>query len=224
MTYKAVIFDLDGTLLNTLGDLTEGVNRALSRFSFPPRSKEEVRRFIGDGVKLLIKRCLPEGAGDEATVEKVLKCFDGYYSREGLTKYTEPYEGIYELLSFLESENIKLCVASNKSDAAVKTIIPFFFGDRFLCFEGTQSFDERKPKPTLVKRVLKKSEVSEGDALFVGDSEIDFKTAKNCGMDFLAVSWGFRDYEKLAALPCPFIAKTPYEAIQIIKKMGEIKI
>lgn len=220
MKYKAVIFDLDGTLLNTLGDLTDSVNRALGHYGYPPRTREEVRRFIGDGVHMLITRCLPEGVKDESTVTEVEKHFDRYYSREGLVKHTVAYDGIEALLDRLIAEGVTVSVASNKDDTAVKTIIPHFFGERFYRQEGTKSFKERKPSTVVAERATEGLSFSKEEMLFVGDTEVDMKTAAAYGIDFLAVAWGFRDFERLAELGCKHIARTPSEAEEIIFKMG----
>ena len=220
MKYKAVIFDLDGTVLNTLGDLTEGVNKALSHYSYPPRTQEEIRRFIGDGVHMLITRCLPEGVKDEETVTRVEQYFDRYYSKEGLVKYTMPYEGIESLLDAIKAAGVTICIASNKDDSAVKAIIPHFFGDRFYRQEGTRNFKERKPATVIVDRATEGLNFSKEELLFVGDTEVDMKTAAAYGIDFLAVSWGFRDFDRLVELGCEHIAKTPSEAKEIIFKMG----
>ena len=204
--YKAVIFDLDGTLLDTLEDLKNSVNYALEKNSMPKRSIEEVREFVGNGVTNLIKRAVPKETDEEAE-QKVFADFKSHYSIhcEDLTK---PYPGINDLLCELQSVGIKTAVVSNKLESAVKKLCKKYFGNGILAAAGDRADRKRKPESDSVFAVLEELSISTSEAVYVGDSEVDILTAKNSGMDCIAVSWGFRSREALVNAGAKVIVDT----------------
>ncbi len=192
---KAVIFDLDGTLLNTLDDLADSTNYALSRFGYPTRTIEEVRQFVGNGVAKLIERAIPEGKNNP-NFEKCLAIFKENYAQNMYNK-TAPYNGIIEMLSNLKSKGIKIAVVSNKFDLAVKELCKKYF-EGFIDFaagENEAQGIKKKPAPDTVISVLNEFNFASEDAVYVGDSDVDIMTAKNSKMPCISVTWGFR-YEK----------------------------
>ena len=207
---RAVIFDLDGTLLNTLSDLAASVNFALSACGYPERSIEEVRSFIGNGVIMLIHRSVPEGtnAQDEKT------CFEKFRSHylEHMDDTTAPYEGVNALLRTLSQKGIGTAVVSNKLDAAVKGLCKKYF-PLLDCAFGVNSESERKPAPVNVFRALSELGVSKEEALYVGDSEVDIQTAQNAGIDMIGVSWGYRSRKFLLSSGAKHIVDTPEEIL-----------
>lgn len=190
---KAVIFDLDGTLLNTLDDLADSTNYALSRFGYPIRTIEEVRQFVGNGVAKLIERAIPEGKNNP-NFEKCLAIFKENYAQNMYNK-TAPYNGIIEMLSNLKSKGIKIAVVSNKFDLAVKELCKKYF-EGFIDFAAGENEAQgirKKPAPDTVISVLNKFNFAPEDAVYVGDSDVDIMTAKNSKMPCISVTWGFRD-------------------------------
>lgn len=207
--YKAVIFDLDGTLLNTLDDLAASVNFALHEFGFPKRTVDEVRRFIGNGVITLMQRATPDGIDGE-TFEKCFTAFRGHYLTHMLDS-TRPYDGIAEMLAALKNAGIKTAVVSNKLHAGVVDLCKEFFGGGITCAFGVAEESERKPAPVNVFKALEALGVSKDEAVYVGDSEVDVQTAKNAGLDCIGVLWGFRDREELVESGARYIVETPDE-------------
>ncbi len=185
MKYKTVVFDLDGTLIDTLGDLTASVNFALSGFSFSSMSREDVRLRIGNGLRKLMERCLPEGT-DSATVEESMARFKEYY-KNNLLVHARPYEGIDRLLARLKESGVRLAVASNKDEPMVETLIEHFFPTVFFAKCGMTESRTPKPAPDIPEAAVGKDK----DVLFIGDSETDLETAENCGYAFLGVRWGY---------------------------------
>ncbi|MGN0468118.1 MAG: HAD family hydrolase [Acutalibacteraceae bacterium] len=214
--YKAVIFDLDGTLLNTLDDLAASVNYALKSFGFPERTIEEVRRFIGNGVVKLMQRATPDGI-DEAKFNECFEAFRTYYL-EHMTDNTAPYNGIMQLLDELKKRNIKTAVVSNKLHSGVVGLCKDFFGNSLTCAFGVENESERKPSPANVFKAFKKLGISASEAIYVGDSEVDVHTAKNSGLDCIGVTWGFRDRKELEENGAKFIVNKPMEILDIVTK------
>lgn len=213
MKYKLIIFDLDGTILDTLADLADSLNYALSSGGFPERSIDEVRRFVGNGIGKLVERGLPEGS-DRATVERVLATFKAYYGDHCADK-TAPYEGILPLLAELKEKGVKLAVVSNKADFAVQSLCAQYFGGLFDMAVGEREGICRKPAPDSVNEVIARLGVSKEVSLYVGDSEVDVQTAKNAEIDCIAVSWGFRDAELL----CQSGAKQIVSTVEQLKQL-----
>lgn len=195
MKYKIVIFDLDGTLLDTLQDLADSTNFALSYFGYPKRSVSEVRRFVGNGVKKLIERALPEGV-PTADIERVLDIFKAHYAKH-CGDHTAPYTGIIPLLDRLAEAGVPIAVVSNKIDSAVQTLCKKYFGERVPISIGERDGIRKKPYPDSVLEVLSKTGFSPADTVYIGDSEVDILTAKNAGTGLICVTWGFRDKDFL---------------------------
>lgn len=195
--FKAVIFDLDGTLVNTLDDLAFAMNEMLGHFGYPKRSKEEIETFIGNGQRMFVKRSLPEYARDEENIDVCTKYYAEKYS-ENIVKFSVAYEGIPEALANMKKAGIKLAVLSNKSDIHVQKIISELFGaDFFDLVLGAGRF-AIKPDPEAVLYISEKLGVDPAEAAFVGDSDVDIKTAHSAGMTAVWVSWGFQKRDILA--------------------------
>jgi phosphoglycolate phosphatase len=197
MTLKAVLFDLDGTLLDTLDDLTASVNHMLGRFGYPARSREFVRQAVGNGVRNLIARALPDGA-DAARAEEALAAFRAHYS-EHLDVKTAPYPGVTDLLRALKAQGVGVGVVSNKYDGAVAALCGRHFGGLVDVAAGEKPGVPRKPAPDSVLAAMRRMGAEAESALYVGDSDVDVATAHNAGLKCVAVSWGFRPRESLVA-------------------------
>lgn len=211
MKFETVIFDLDGTLLNTLTDLTNAVNHVLDQHGFPLRSSAEIRRFLGNGARNLLTRSLPEGTDDE-TVSALLEEYQIYYLQHS-EEATAPYEGIAELLEGLQKRGVKVAVVSNKGDLQVKPLaakyfpqIPIAIGER----EGIR----RKPHTDTVEEALRLLNAPLKTAALMGDSEVDGQTANNAGIPFLAAGWGFRDKEELLPFAPVLIMEHPTDLLK----------
>ena len=195
---KLILFDLDGTLLDTLEDLSEAVNHALSLRGLPIHSLDEYRRMVGHGVRNLVQQALPSGA-DDALVDAALEDFKSYYQAH-IDVHTRPYPGVPELLEDLHGRGVQLAVASNKFQEGTEYLIRRFFPDiPFVAILGNRPGAPLKPSPEIVQEVLSLSGVSAEDALLVGDSPTDMRTAANGGIEALAVGWGYRSAEELAS-------------------------
>ncbi len=190
--YETVIFDLDGTLLDTLDDLHSAVNAALGEYNLPLRSKEEVRAFIGNGIAKLIERAI--GVKDYADFDGVLWAFKGYY-KEHCRDKTAPYAGIRNLLSALKARGVKTAVVSNKADFAVKLLAEEYFDGLLLAAvgENEEAGIRKKPAPDSLLAVMEKLQADKRTTVYVGDSEVDIQTAQNALVDCLSVTWGFKD-------------------------------
>lgn len=189
--YKTIVFDLDGTLLDTLDDLTDATNAALEKLKLKTHTKEEVRGFVGNGAVNLMERA----AGEEksVTTEELVQAFNEYYSVHCEDK-TKPYEGILELLEKLKKQGIHTAVLSNKPDYAVKKLAKRYFGDllEMALGENEAAGIRKKPAPDALFAVMKACNADKASTVFVGDSEVDIQTAKNAGVDCISVSWGFK--------------------------------
>ena len=208
---KAVIFDLDGTLLNTLDDLADSTNYALSKFGYPTRTIDEVQQFVGNGVAKLIERAIPEGKNNP-NFEKCLAIFKENYAQNMYNK-TAPYNGIIEMLSNLKSKGIKIAVVSNKFDLAVKELCKKYF-EGFIDFaagENEAQGIKKKPAPDTVISVLNEFNFASEDAVYVGDSDVDIMTAKNSKMSCISVTWGFRDEKFLLENGATILINAPSE-------------
>ncbi len=208
---KTVIFDLDGTLLNTLDDLADSTNYALSKFGYPTRTIDEVRQFVGNGVAKLIERAIPEGKNNP-NFEKCLAIFKENYAQNMYNK-TAPYNGIIEMLSNLKSKGIKIAVVSNKFDLAVKELCKKYF-EGFIDFaagENEAQGIKKKPAPDTVISVLNEFNFAPEDAVYVGDSDVDIMTAKNSKMPCISVTWGFRDEKFLLKNGATILINAPSE-------------
>ena len=215
MMYNTVIFDLDGTLLNTLEDLTDSVNYALGKFGYPLRTIDEIRRFVGNGVKVLMDLAVPKGTSAEDTA-KCLEVYRKHYS-ENLQNKTGPYDGIPEMLNNLKEMGIKLAVVSNKYDSAVKALCKDYYKDYIQVAIGESQGVAKKPAPDSVFAALKELGATQEEALYVGDSDVDVHTAHNAGLKCVGVTWGFRNREILKAEGADYIIDKPEELLQYFK-------
>ena len=195
---KIVIFDLDGTLLNTIGDLADAVDYVMRSRHLPEHTNAEYRQMVGGGIKRLVERALPtELAQNEQYVEECVAQFRRYYV-DNIDRHTIPYDGIPELLHKLQDEGVMLAVASNKFQHGTDRLVAKFFGDvEFIAIEGNREGAPLKPDPEIIHTILRKAGVERSDAVMVGDSGIDIRTAAAAGIDSVGVSWGFRFAEEL---------------------------
>ena len=211
MQYINVIFDLDGTLLNTLDDLYASTNYALAQHGLPKRTKDEVREFVGNGIRNLIRLAVAPHTSSEL-IDMVHATFDEHYSTHNLVK-TAPYPGVIELVESLKSKGISCCVVSNKGDYAVQPLVQHFFPDLFDMVVGEREKDgiRRKPWPDTVLACMEAVGSSSSNSVYVGDSEVDLKTASNAGIPCISVSWGFRSEDLLLSNGATAIAHTTEE-------------
>ena len=214
MSYKAVLFDMEGTLLDTLEDLCDSTNHALAQMGYPLRGIEEIRRFIGNGAEKQIRRAVPEGTS-EGKIMETLAAFRAYYQDHCQIK-TKVYDGLLDVLSELKEKGVKMAVVSNKPDAAVKKLSREYFGDRLDYAIGPSDGVRCKPYPDMAEEALKALGVEKKDAVFVGDSEVDVQTGLNAGLDVIAVSWGFRSREVVIEAGASKIADNASELEKLI--------
>ena len=213
MTYKTYIFDLDGTLLDTLGDLAASVNYALRTHGLPEHAIDDVRRFVGNGVRRLMERAVPDGAGN-SLFEEAFATFRQYYMEHSLDT-TRPYEGIPEALAALKAHGCRLAVVSNKMMAATQALCSHFFPDTIEVAIGEHEAEgiRKKPAPDTVIAALKALGVGKEDAVYVGDSDVDIQTACNSGIPCISVLWGFRDRDFLKQHGAETFISTPSELL-----------
>lgn len=209
MKPELVIFDMDGTILDTLEDLKESLNAALAANGFPGRTTEETRRFVGNGIAKLMERAVPAGTSPEATA-RVLEDFKVHYAAH-CADHTHPYAGVLELLARLRADGILTAVVSNKADFAVQILARDYFPGLFDCVLGEKEGIAKKPAPDMVNAVLNTLGVAPAGARYVGDSEVDVETARNSGLAGVFVTWGFRSVETLRAAGAAVLAGTPEE-------------
>lgn len=196
MKYKLAIFDMDGTILDTLDDLADSVNHALTSCGLPSRTIDEVRCFVGNGIRLLIERAVPRGT-DSALVDRVFAEFKSYYKEHSAVK-TKPYDGIIDLFKYLRENGCLVTVLSNKADFAVQELCRDYFAGLTDYAAGEKEGIRRKPAPDAVLAIMKHCNVEPEDAVYIGDSEVDVETASNSGISGITVTWGFRSKEWLA--------------------------
>lgn len=214
--FNTALFDLDGTLLDTLGDLADSVNYVLSRFCFEKRTDEEVKAFIGNGIPTLLRRALPPGSSQEVC-DKALEYFKEYYNIN-MKRRTRPYEGIEDMLRALKNAGFKIGVVSNKSDDAVRELCSHFLGGLVDSALGSTAEDTRKPSPKMVYDSLKILKSDAESAVFVGDSDTDIQTAKNAGIRIICVGWGYRSPKFLKERGAELIADTPWKLLTLLTK------
>ena len=209
MKYTLAVFDLDGTLLYTLEDLKNSLNYALAQNGFPVRTLEEVRRFVGNGIRKLVERGVPADASAD-DMEKVYAAFREHYAvhKEDTTR---PYDGTQELLKRLRDAGLRLALVSNKAESATLGLCEKFFPDLFEAVVGGREGRRLKPAPDPVNEVLTRLNIGRSDAVYIGDSEVDIQTAQNAGLDAVIVSWGFRDADFLKTQGAKRIVDSPEE-------------
>lgn len=215
MKYNTVIFDLDGTLLNTLEDLADSVNFALKSFNYPTRTYEEIRSFVGHGIKDLVKKSVPKDTDEDKMLE-CLEVFKAHY-KTNLQNKTAPYDGILDLLKKLNKDNIKTAIVSNKYDAGVKNLNKYYFDNLIEVAIGEREGVNKKPSPDTVLIALKELNSTTENCLYVGDSDTDMLTAKNANVKSVGVSWGFRDLNLLKESGADYLINSPSELLDILK-------
>lgn len=214
MKHSTVLFDFDGTLLYTIPDLADAVNFALEKYGYQGHDYATIQSFVGNGVRLLVSRALPEGE-DNPDFPAVFSSFNEYYDAHCVDK-TAPYDGIMQALAALSDAGVKMAIVTNKYQQAAEELRERFFGRYIPIIEGDIDGRERKPDPAPVMAAIKALGVEKKDCIYVGDTEVDMRTAANSGIDFCAVAWGYRSPEQLEALGIKTIARDPGELISLI--------
>lgn len=210
---KAVIFDLDGTLLYTLKDLYLSVNYALEKFNYPTRTLTEIRKFVGNGIRNLMTQACPENIPD---FEECLQCFKEYYSLHSQDN-TVPYDGIMELLKVLKEKDIPCAVVSNKFEAATKELIEKHFKGYFATVVGEGAGIPKKPDPAGVFEVMKRFNIEDKkEVVLIGDAETDIATARNAGIKCITVTWGYRDIDYLTEQGATIFVDKPDEILNYV--------
>ena len=213
MRYQTYVFDLDGTLLDTLGDLAASTNYALRTYGMPEHSLDDVRRFVGNGVRVLMERAVPQGA-DNPQFEAAFQTFREHYMQHSLDT-TKPYDGIIETLEALKAEGCRLAVVSNKMMAATQELCQHFFPDTIEVAIGENEAEgiRKKPAPDTVFAALRQLGVGEEGAVYVGDSDVDLETARQSGLPCISVLWGFRDRDFLIKHGAKTFISAPQELL-----------
>ena len=212
--YKLAVFDMDGTILDTLEDLKDSTNFALKKCGYPTRSYDEVRRFVGNGIRKLIERAVPEGLTVEQ-IDRVHEVFTEHYKVHCADK-TKAYDGIKLLLEKLRASGVKTAVVSNKADYGVQELCKEYFDGLFDYAVGEREGIRRKPAPDAVNEALRVLGIDKSEAVYIGDSDVDFETAKNAELPCISVLWGFRDEEFLREKGATLFVRDPAEIYDII--------
>lgn len=210
--YKAAIFDLDGTLIDSLQDLWISVNHSLSQKGFPKRSLDEVRQFVGNGVGKLMQRAVPQGA-DNILVEQCLQCFKQHYVKH-CCENTVPYEGVVPMLRVLHQQGILTAIVSNKLQSGVDELVDEHFQGLIDVSIGEREGIRRKPAPDMVDLAIQQLQLEKDDCLYIGDSDVDVQTARNAGLDCVAVLWGFRSRDVLLQAGATRFVEHPAELLE----------
>ncbi|MCI8332490.1 MAG: HAD-IIIA family hydrolase [Clostridiales bacterium] len=214
MKYECALFDLDGTLLDTLTDLQNSVNAALTQFDFPTRTYNEIRCFVGHGVKKLIERSLPPYCS-APQCEQVFQFFMQHYKHH-LADHTKAYDGVLAMLQKLQQANVRVAIVSNKADAAVQDLCQHYFDGLYLLAVGAKENVRKKPYPDAVNQVMQSLSAQPDKTVYIGDSEVDIETAQNAGIRCISVAWGFRTSDELSAARAETIVTTPQEILDLI--------
>ncbi len=213
---KLVIFDLDGTLLNTIGDLAESCNVVLARKGLPQHNYADYCSFVGNGIMRLVERAIPEPMRQDDLIEEIRRDFVEHYTAN-IATHTTPYDGIMELLAELYRKGVILAVASNKFQAGTEKLVAKFFPNiKFVSVLGQRVSIPLKPDPTIVEETLAVANVSKSETLYVGDSGIDIQTAQNAGVRSVGVSWGFRTIEELSECGADHIIDHPRAILSLL--------
>lgn len=215
MKYKAVIFDMDGTILNTLEDLKNATNYTLRKFNMPERTLEEVRMFVGNGIRKLIERAVPAETTKEK-IDELLKVFLEYYEIHS-SDNTCAYPGIKNLVENLKKLGIKTAVSTNKADEPAQELGKKYFNGIFDLIVGQKDGLRTKPAPDSVNEILRILNIQKKDAVYIGDSDVDIQTAKNSDLDFIGVSWGFRGRKFLEQNGAKNIVDSADEILELVK-------
>lgn len=212
--YSACIFDLDGTLLNTIDDLAASCNYALRAHNMPEHTVDEVRQYVGNGVRKLVERAVPQGV-DPEQFEEVYATFRKHYTEHSLDS-TRPYEGVMEMLATLKSFGTPMAIVSNKFMAATQELCRHFFSGYIDVAIGESETIRRKPAPDTVFEATRQLGVKPEDCVYIGDSDVDIATARNSGMPSISVLWGFRDKPFLMQHGAQTFAATPKEVVELV--------
>ena len=213
---KLVIFDLDGTLLNTIGDLAESCNVVLSKRGLPQHDYAEYCSFVGNGIMRLVERAIPEELRKRELIEEVRRDFVEYYTAN-ISTHTIPYDGIVELLEELDRRGIMIAVASNKFQSGTEKLVDIFFPKiKFMSVLGQRVSIPLKPDPTIVEETLEVAKIDKAHTLYVGDSGIDMQTAQNAAVRSVGVSWGFRTVEELTDCGADHVINHPSAILSLI--------
>ncbi|MFI3301594.1 MAG: HAD-IA family hydrolase [Rikenellaceae bacterium] len=214
---KLVIFDLDGTLLDTVGDLAASCNAVLEKHELPTHDLDAYRQFVGNGIMRLVERILPEELRTPEFVAELRAEFVKYYT-ENIDKYTTRYEGIVLLIEALQRRDIALAVASNKFEAGTRKLVKKFFPNvYFAAVLGQRPDVPLKPHPAIIREIIQRTSYTPDKILFVGDSGIDMETAKAAGVDSVGVTWGFRDVEELKESGARYIVDKPMDILKLLE-------
>ena len=218
MKYTTIVFDCDGTLLDTLTDLRNAVNYVLRAHDLPERSVPEVKAALGNGVAHLMRQSLPDSIS-EAEFNTYLDEFKAYYG-EHLQDYTAPYPGMLDVLDTLRAKGYKLAIVSNKIQEGITPLNKEYFGDRLPVAIGERPGLQRKPAPDMVLQALKELDSTQSESIYIGDSEVDVATAKNSGLLCIGVTWGFRDEQLHKDLGVKYIARKAEDIVTIIEALN----
>ena len=209
-----IIFDLDGTLLSTLEDITDGVNYILKKYGYPKRSYDEIKSFVGNGAARLLEQALPDGR-NTPDFESILEEYKKHYLEHNNIK-TMPYEGVMDLLEVLSERKYKLAIVSNKNDENVKSLNKIYFKDYIKRAIGQSKEIKRKPAPDMVYKAIDELGSALEKTVYIGDSEVDVLTAKNAGMHCVCVTWGFRDKDFLKEQGAEYLIDEPHELLEFL--------
>ncbi len=214
MRYTTVIFDLDGTLLNTLEDIRDSVNHILTKYGFEERSLEQIRRSVGNGSGVLLEKSLPQGR-ETPGFDGLLKEYVAWYEAHNAIK-TAPYEGVTEMLRAVTASEHKVAVVSNKPDENARALVRRFFGAYVSVVIGERPGIARKPAPDTVRQAMRELQSFPFETVYVGDSEVDLKTARAAGIDCISVTWGFRSRELLEEAGAKTLITGPSELLRLV--------
>ncbi|MDE6087655.1 MAG: HAD family hydrolase [Oscillospiraceae bacterium] len=217
MRYQLAIFDLDGTILDTLEDMYRCVNYILQKNHLPGRTRSEIRQFVGNGIRKLIERSVPADLSDPERIDQVHRDFMVYYQQH-YADYTAPYEHIPEVIRALRKSGIRTAVVSNKADYAVQSLCETYFPGLFDSVAGEKNGIRRKPAPDSVLAVLEHLQIHPEQAIYIGDSDVDIQTAQNAGIPCISVTWGFRDREFLLKHHAQTLIAEPQELLGLLLK------
>lgn len=209
-----IIFDLDGTLLDTAKDLEIALNHTLHTYNLPQKTTKETLQLLGNGIDMLVAGAIPNGK-ENPDFDTIFKTFKDYYSKH-INDYTKPYDGIIELLTELKKRNIKMGIISNKFDEGVKELAKKFFSNLIEHAQGVTPLIQKKPSPDAVFSLIKELNAKDEVNIYVGDSEVDIETAQNANIPCISVSWGFRTQEFLESISAQTIVNTPSELLTTI--------
>ncbi|MCQ2418773.1 MAG: HAD-IA family hydrolase [Clostridia bacterium] len=215
MKYDAIIWDMDGTLLYTLEDLQTAVNHVLRQYELPERSLEQICAAVGNGVVKLMELSVPDGK-DDPRFPQMMEEFTAYYEKH-CTEKTRPYDGVIPVMKELRAQGIKMAVASNKPAYGVKALSDLYFEGLLDVAMGVSESLRRKPAPDMVWKAIEQLGLTRERSVYIGDSDVDFATAKNAGLDCISVLWGFRDEAFLRGIGASTFAKTPADLLELMK-------